>query len=176
MPLDDLAPYQSLLLLRVKSGVTLSPLVEQMRDAVGGLVPKLVPTAILEPFADAQMEERVTATYVRYSEKRRATWSLTNEVEDQLNQLIVIARVRRLLALYASDSRIRTGLPEQSEIAGTGFDLGRPCPDITRRTKRGLRRWPSSNALAERGPPSFLDQGGCQGAGRHRPARRPRPA
>ena len=107
MSLNDLAPYRSLLLLRVNTGATLTPLVGQVRSAIGGLVPVLVPGATFEPFANAQTAQGVSAAFVRYSEKRRATWSLTNAVEDRLNQLVVIARVRRLLALFASDPRVR---------------------------------------------------------------------
>jgi hypothetical protein len=120
--LDDLAPYQSVVLAEIREDEDVDGFFEgAMRD----LEEEVEDTNRYE--IRSQLREQTSefdkVGILHYLERRPATWSADRAVIDELNQLIILVRRRRIVALYCSDQAKRVALSRRFSrpgIAGLG--------------------------------------------------------
>ena len=105
---DELKPYRSLLLASVRARVRVRPLVNRILDDVQTIVEDGTALNFGSRLNDSA-QGRIHAGFLHYVEQRAPGWSAEG-VTDTLNQLVVVCRLRRLVAFYVSDTRMRKAL------------------------------------------------------------------
>ena len=124
---DKLKPYRSLLLASVRARVHVTPLVNSILDDVETIVEDSTALNVSSRLNDSE-HGRVHAGFLHYVEQRSPGWS-AEDVTDTLNQLVVVCRLRRLVALYVSDTRMRKALKSRfGDSTFSGLKVLKPVP------------------------------------------------
>lgn len=105
---DELKPYRSLLLASVAAGSQVGPVVNNVLDDVRDVIDD-GPTLQFGSRINDSAQGGIRTGFLHYVEERSPGWSV-EDVTDTLNQLVVVCRLRRLVAQYASDTRLRATL------------------------------------------------------------------
>jgi hypothetical protein len=110
MPLDfeDLKPYKSYVLLEMQKGAPDGDVLDaELMNEILQLLKDVAPRSVsIKKKHMRHMKHQVgdlQVGFLHYSEARQPAWSSTPEVKDVLQQLVVVARLGSLVALYASD-------------------------------------------------------------------------
>ena len=124
---DELKPYRSLLLASVRTGAPVRPLVNSILDDVQTIVEDGTALNFGSRLNDSA-QGRIRAGFLYYVEQRVPGWS-AEDVTDTLNQLVVVCRLRRLVAFYVSDTRMRKALKSQfGDSTFPGLKVLKPVP------------------------------------------------
>lgn len=103
IPVNDLKPYKSLLLLSVPGGIGLTQLARTICTEVRGEVSAVATkSGVSNPASQAGL----SLAYFDYSEKKQVAWTMATK-EDQLHHLVVVCRLKRHLAVMMTDSGLR---------------------------------------------------------------------
>jgi hypothetical protein len=121
---SDCAPYLSLSLYKLIDDAEVQP--TQLLSSIRKLVKEVAEKKGLEnPKFLAVTDAEITAddtniAWAHYVERRPPSWFLSDGVSDVRNQLIVVARRERLLALLFSDNGLRNAVAKHITAATTG--------------------------------------------------------
>ena len=118
---DDLRPYRSLLLATIRTSVPVTQVVNDVLGDVRVLVDEREHSEFHSRIDDT-LQNGIRTGMVHYVEERAPGWS-TGAVVDRLNQLVIVSRLKRFVAFYVSDSRMRASLARHFanlDFAGLG--------------------------------------------------------
>jgi hypothetical protein len=122
----DCAPYLSLSLYKLNGDTEVQP--SQLLASIRKIVKLAAEKKGLEnPKFPAVTDAEITAddtniAWAHYVEKRPPSWFLSDGLSDVRNQLIVVARRERLLALLFSDNALRNSVTRHIAGATTGAE------------------------------------------------------
>jgi hypothetical protein len=118
-----LKPYKSLLLARLAAGVRVAGSVDSILGDVEELVRARPNLSVMERHGQVRTGE-LYAGHLRYLERRPVTWT-SEDIVDRIHHLIVVCRRRSHVAIFASDTGLRSvlarhfGDPESHEGLGS---------------------------------------------------------
>ena len=118
--LSELKPYKSLLLARVQNSVPVKDIVDNLLGDLRELLSlgEDGPRTLISEVNEIKAGE-LAVGYLHYSEETPAPWTLTRNVVDQINHLMLVCRRNRHVAIYLSDTRWRSGIVKQFAKTGT---------------------------------------------------------
>jgi hypothetical protein len=120
---SELRPYKSLLLGKVRDGVPLAPLVNNVLNEVAGLV-NAGPSYAFQRKQGARATGELVAGFIHYIEDRPVTWTTDETVIDRVHQLVLVCRRKHHIAIYASDNRFRASLANRFDDPEAKSGLG----------------------------------------------------
>lgn len=127
---ESLKPYRSYLLMQVKrEDQDLDALDNQLVPDMEALLRDMLDSA-LDVQTRQQMTEmgEVNAGFIHYTEKRKVAWSI-EELFDILQELVVVVRRGKFLAVYASNSRVYDKIISETDSSAiAAFNLIVPMP------------------------------------------------
>src|SRR5215471_14561636 len=118
---SELKPYKSLLLGRVRDGVPLGRVVTNALDDLSELFGlEAAGHRKLVSRGDTTKSGAIYVGFLHYSDERTPTWTTNSDFVDRINQLIIVSRLKRLVAIYVSDARLRPLITKQFNHEGEG--------------------------------------------------------
>ncbi len=118
--LSELKPYKSLLLARVDDSVPTNDVVNDVLNELSEMLSlgDREPRKLISQANEVTRDE-LAVGYLHYLEKTPAPWTLNRNVVDEINQLILVCRRNRHVAIYLSDTSWRSNIVKQFGKTGT---------------------------------------------------------
>lgn len=112
--LSELKPYKSLLLARVQDSAPVKNIVNNLLNDLSELLSlgDSGPRKLISQANEVSRGE-LAAGYLHYLEETPAPWTLNRNVVDETNQLILVCRRNRHVAIYLSDTSWRANIVKQ---------------------------------------------------------------
>lgn len=123
--LSELRPYKSYVFASIRDDVdegVFIPAALNDVESVLALDPQSGPRRLVTR-GDPRVSGELEVGFLHYTEERPATWAVDQGVVDTINQLIVICRRNRLVAIYLSEPRVRGAMIRrfsQEDAVGLG--------------------------------------------------------
>ncbi len=130
--LPELRPYKSYALASVRDGVDEAVVLNTALDDIHAeldLDPQNGPRRLVTR-RDPTLSGGLEVAFLYYAEDRPTSWSVDPTVVDRLNQLIIICRRNRLVAIHFSDPRARGAIVKRfDQESAVGLGALRAIPD-----------------------------------------------
>lgn len=130
--LSELRPYKSYVFASIRDDVDEGVFIPAALNDVQSVLALDLQTGPrrLVTRGDPRVSGELEVGFLHYTEERPATWAVDQGVVDTINQLIVICRRNRLVAIYLSEPRVRGAIIRRfSQENAVGLGALRTIPD-----------------------------------------------